>query len=198
MNFLASPDVVCTRQQLSEVLGLTTRTVDRLALDGLFKPVRGKFNGSGKRYRLSVSVQAYLKHRSEVIKKQCDNGAGDAYNNARARRMEALAAKEELSLAAQQGLYHRADDIEFFMTQMLTAAKQRLMAIPSRVMHRLVGVTDARKINQIVDDDIRLALTELSESKFKDSLEFKNAQRRYLQSKGIDPDIAEDEERNGE
>jgi hypothetical protein len=84
------------------------------------------------------------------------------------------------------------------MTQMLTAAKQRLMAIPSRVMHRLVGVTDARKINQIVDDDIRLALTELSESKFKDSLEFKNAQRRYLQSKGIDPDIAEDEERNGE
>jgi hypothetical protein len=192
---LVNPNMICTARQLGEVLGLTDRRIRSLTDEGVLKA--RKVNGARHGYKLADSVQRYVKHVREYTKQQ-NNGVDDAYNNARARRMEALAAKEELSLAAQQGLYHRADDIEFFMTQMLTAAKQRLMAIPSRVMHRLVGVTDARKINQIVDDDIRLALSELSESKFKDSLEFKNAQRRYLQSKGIDPDIAEDEERNGE
>jgi hypothetical protein len=105
--------------------------------------------------------------------------------------MEALAAKEQLNLAAMKGDYFRRDDLDFHITQMITACRSRLLAVPSRVMHRLLGLTDARKANQIVDDQIRLALTEFSEGKWRKTVEFLKAQAAYLRDQGISDDEIE-------
>jgi hypothetical protein len=120
--------------------------------------------------------------------------------------MEALAAKEQLSLAAMKGDYFRRDDLDFHITQMITACRQRLLAVPSRVMHGLLGLTDARKANQIVDDQIRLALTEFSEGKWRKTVEFLQAEAAYLRAQGLADDEIEKmwerrqeaQERNGE
>jgi hypothetical protein len=77
---------------------------------------------------------------------------------------------------------------------MLSAFRSRCLSIPSRTMHALVGVKNAMEANQIVEREVRVALTELSEGKFKQSLEFREAQSRYLESKGIPHEM----QRNGE
>jgi phage terminase Nu1 subunit (DNA packaging protein) len=183
---LASANAICSALQLGEILGVTDRRVRQLTKDGVLKCARTKLNGM--HYRLGESVQRFLKHRDDCLSTQFDKNEGD-YEMARARRMRAAAESAELDLAVKKGFYHRADDIEFCVTQMLTAAKQRLLAIPSRVMHPLVGRTNPRETNQIVDDEIRLALTELSEGKFKNSLSYRRAHTAYLKSRGFSPDV---------
>jgi excisionase family DNA binding protein len=190
MVILASPDVVCNVQQLAGVLGITTRHTERLIAEGVFKKMRST-KLRGRHYRLSDSVRAYVRYQREVLKAQHRNGSNGEYDTARAKRMAAMASMAELELKAKQGFYFRRDDLDFHITQMITACRQRLLAVPSRVMHQLVGVTDARRANQIVDDDIRLALTEFSEGKWKQTIEFLEAEAAYLRSQGLSDDNIE-------
>jgi phage terminase Nu1 subunit (DNA packaging protein) len=205
MTLLPSPDVICDREQLASVLGVSSRQVDRLVVDKVLKPVRCKLRG--KHFRLSASVQSYLAHRERYVTARA-KANDDAYIVARAKRMEALAAKEQLSLAAMKGDYFRRDDLNFHITQMITACRSRLMAVPSRVMFQLVGVTDSRKANQIVDTEIRRALLEFSEGKWRKTVEFLKAEAAYLRAQGLpddeieklhdERDRREAQERNGE
>jgi hypothetical protein len=58
MIMLPSADVICSGKQLSEVPGVSSRQIERLAVDGVLTKVRCKANGA--RYRLAESVQRFL------------------------------------------------------------------------------------------------------------------------------------------
>jgi hypothetical protein len=79
---LLSADAFCSDAQLAAVCGLSARHVQRLTAERVLR--------KGKRgYRLSASVQAYLRYREEWIKRECsktDNG----YNEARTARIRSL------------------------------------------------------------------------------------------------------------
>lgn len=177
----------CSARQLPEIVGVTQRQIERLTASRVLKVTRGKLRN---RYRLADSVQRFLNYQCDVVREKSASN-NDEYEIARTRRMTAAAESAELDLQLKKGKLHRQDDIEFCLTQMLTAFRQRTLAIPSRVMHRLLGLTNARQANQIVDDEIRLALNELSEGKFKDSVEFRRAKTAYVESRGLPPEIIE-------
>jgi hypothetical protein len=107
------------------------------ATDQSGEPLRGRFD-------LLATVNSYIRYlRSKLAGRA---GTADEYTLARARRMSALASIEELRLKRIHGELHHGRDIEFVMTQMLTAANQRLLALPFRCAPHLVGKTNVGEL----------------------------------------------------
>lgn len=192
---LTDANALCTTTTLGEVLGVTDRRVRQLTKDGVLKCARTKL--AGMSYHLGDSVQRFLKHQRQIVSKQCGANNGE-YEAERTRRMRACASMAELELKAKQGLYLNRDDVGFSISQMLVNCRNRLLAVPSRLMHRMLGLTDAREANRLMDDEIRLALTEVSEGKFRQSLAFKRAEAKYLRSQGFDDATIVEMQSNGQ
>jgi hypothetical protein len=102
----------------------------------------------------------FVEHLRDTLASKDPNEA--RFRAARAAREEANAKLAEIELDAKRGFYHRADDVEFFWTQTVTACKARILAVPSRICHALRGQTDLVKINGIITDELYAALEELS------------------------------------
>jgi len=169
---LATANAICSASQLGEVLGVSDRRVRQLTKDGVLKCARTRLNGM--HYQLGESVQSLLRYRCELVTEECARRNGE-YEAARARRMCALAEQVELELAVKKGKLHRSEDIEFIMVRLFTATKQHLLAIPSRVTRMLLphvaaetGNANFQKNYNRVDDEIRQAMTEISELKSRD------------------------------
>jgi phage terminase Nu1 subunit (DNA packaging protein) len=125
----------------SRYSALAAQGVLEKATDSAGKPLRGRFN-------LLESVNAYIRY----LRSQLAGGlsGADEYTIARARRMSALADIEQLRLKRIHGELHHREDVNFCLTQMITAAKQRLLAIPSRCARPLVGKTDISEVAELI------------------------------------------------
>jgi phage terminase Nu1 subunit (DNA packaging protein) len=183
---LASAKAICSALQLGEILGVTERRVRQLTTDGVLKCTRTKL--SAMHYQLADSVQRFLKYRCDLVTEQCAAGNGE-YEQARTRRMKAAASMAELELQAKQGFYLRCDDVEFHLTLLLRNMRDRILAIPSRTMHQLVGRTSAMECNQIVRTEIDVALNEIADRKCFDWARMQKEQTAYLREQGFPEDV---------
>ena len=161
---LENPKAICSAETLAAVLDLSVRHVRRLTRDGVLNLIRR--DGKHPRYRLADSIQRYLKHQKHYITADLSR-PDDAYLAARTERMCALAKIEQMRVDEMRGRLHRAEDIEFCLTNMLTHMRQRMLAIPSRVSRLLVGLTDFKTIYAAIDDEIRGGLTQLSVANYQ-------------------------------
>jgi hypothetical protein len=97
------------------VLLLTPRRVRQLTAEGVFTrahdPETGEFLRS--RYSLVETTHAYIKFLREG---KLDDPDESNYVRSRSRRMYALAESEELRLKVLKGALHRAEDVEYFMS----------------------------------------------------------------------------------
>ena len=197
---LPSIDAICTRQQLAGVLGVSDRQIDRLVIDHVLKPVRCRLRG--KHFRLAAAVQTYLAHRERYVTER-SAGTNGAYDAARTRRMAAIALREELRLAAEQGEYLHKPELEFHFSMLLRNVRDRILAIPSRTMHQLAHQTDAKECNRIIGAECNLALNEIADRKCFNWERMRKETRVFLQEQGFPDDEADriaDEmvsERNG-
>ena len=176
---LQSPKAICSAEILAAVLGLSTRHVRRLTGDGVLTLIRR--NGKHPRYRLADSVQRYLKHQKHYITADLSR-PDDAYQAARTERMCALAKIEQIRVDEMRGRLHRAEDIEFCLTHILTYFKQGVLAIPSRVARLCVGKA-FREIHDLLTSEMHLVLRTLSGY---DPAMFAQQRAEYLASKGVD------------
>ena len=85
------------------------------------------------------------------------------YQRNRARRMSALADVEQLRLKRIHGELHHSQDVEFLMTGMLTAFKQRLLALPSRCAPYVMGKSNLGEVAETIRLEIYDALRELAD-----------------------------------
>jgi hypothetical protein len=76
--------------------------------------------------------------------------------------MHAIAEEAELRLKVIKGKLHRAEDVEFLMTQRDTAIKAQFLAIPSRTARLLVGKTDYQEIYNLLMAEVLAVLENLS------------------------------------
>jgi hypothetical protein len=159
MIMLASADVVCTARQLGDVLGVTNQQVERLARAGVLKPVRCKLKG--RRYRLSDSVQSYLKYQRESVKAACASSNG-AYNDARTRRMNALAAIEEARARQVSGEPIKRSIAVDAMSSAISIVKSHVLAIANRCARMVVGQTDLGKVHSAIHNECVLSLREIA------------------------------------
>jgi hypothetical protein len=168
-------------QTLAKLLLLSVRRVRQLTAAGILERARDPATGSEVtgRYVLIQAVNAYVVYLRDQGR-YADPAETD-HQRSRARRMSALADIEQLRLGRIHGELHYAKDVEFCLTQMITAAKQRLLALPSRCCHALQGKTSPGEITRILTDEVQTALRELSE--YNPAM-FEAANEEYLASIG--------------
>jgi phage terminase Nu1 subunit (DNA packaging protein) len=155
--------VICSAKVLAEVIGISRRQVERLTEAGVLKPVRRSNESRARRYRLSDSLQSFLKHDRDRLREQFSSSNGNSeYNRARTARMRALARSEELELQVRSGEMIKRSVVIAAVGNVVSITKDHMLGVPNKVMHQLVGRTSAAETNQIVRTHIVTALRELS------------------------------------
>jgi phage terminase Nu1 subunit (DNA packaging protein) len=139
------------------------------------KPLRG-------RYVLLALVNRYVSYQRKLIMGRRSLNGADEYTVARTRRMNATATLEELKLKRLSGQLHHAEDVEFLLTSMITAARARLLSLPARCCHLLQGKTSLNEATQILTGEVEHALRELSEY---DPKALAAANEQYLSQVGV-------------
>lgn len=151
-GFKANSYFVST-SELSELLGVTTRWIQKLTEEGaLVRVARGK-------YDLAASIKSYIEYTIEKEKpeNELDKHTEEALWT-RARRE-----KTELELKIMRGELHRGVDVERVVGDQLAAFKARLLSLPSKYAPQLVGKTEILTIKEKLKEGIFEALDELSE-----------------------------------
>ena len=161
----------------SRVLVLTERRVQQLVRAGILTHARSDDDGRELRgcFLWLECVQNYIRYlRQELGSEDVSEGR---YLDARSRRMIAIAEREELALRVLKGKLHRAEDVEFFMSNRDTAIRARILAISSRITRILVGKIDPAEIRAIIDAETFSALDELANY---DPTQFNEQNEEYL------------------
>ena len=166
--------------QLARFIDVTPRHVRRLQTEGVLTLARDEsgqeLRGRWDLYANNIAYIRYLRRRSEL-----DDTSESQYIQLRNRRAAADAERAELELKLYKGQLHRSEDINFVLTNMLTAAKSRMLAIPSRVTRLILGMTDFQKIYDLIYKEIEAVLSELKDFNRK---MFAVQNRAYLRAQG--------------
>jgi phage terminase Nu1 subunit (DNA packaging protein) len=158
-----SAEGAVTTTQLARLLLLSERRIQQLVRAGVLKHAFDEDTGRELRgrFRFVANLHSYLKYQRNELGRS-DDVTELRYLEGRSRRMTALAEAEEMRLGQLKGKLFRAEDIEFVVTQVFTAIKNKLLAVPSRVGRLLIAKTDIVEITTLLKDEVELALTELT------------------------------------
>jgi phage terminase Nu1 subunit (DNA packaging protein) len=147
-----------TTSQLARLLLLTERRIQQLVRSGILKHAYDPDNGHELRGRFHFVEcnHAYIRY----LRNEFDSGdvSETRFLDARSRRMVAMAEREELALRVLRGKLHRAEDVQFVMTNRDSAIKAQLLGIPSRVARLCLGKSDYKEVYDIINDAILAAL----------------------------------------
>lgn len=136
---------------LASLLMVTTRRIQQLVQQGHIQKAK---HGS---YLLEPAVQGYL----QFI--QGKTQAPEDYHAEKARLVKHQADKAEIEVKTLSGELVRAADVEAEWTDMLSAMKSRLMAIPSKAAPIVAAEDNPAQVIDIIEDLVREALQELSD-----------------------------------
>ena len=170
-----------TTAQLAKLVRATPRWILKLTADGV---LHRALDADGSELRGRYHARAvgdfcdYLRRQARI-----DDSSELRYSALRNEKLSAENELTQLSLAERKGQLHNSDDVEFVMTQMLTAFKARILAIPARVSRLLIGRTKFKEIFDIIMKEIEQCLLQLSGY---DKSKFEKENREYLASKGVD------------
>jgi phage terminase Nu1 subunit (DNA packaging protein) len=181
---MAAPTTI-DKNQLAKLLDVTPRHIQRLTGDGILARAR---DVDGKelvgRYELVYNVRAYIQYlRTQA---RLDDASESKYVMLRNQKMAADSEMTELKLALFKNTLHRADDVEFILTNIFTAIKSRLLSIPARVTRLVLGQTNFQVIYDLIYAEIELVLRELAEPS---PTMFARQNTAYLTSQGADPTV---------
>lgn len=144
------------QKELAKILGMTSRHVRRLREEyGLFAKKDGK-----RTYTLETCVPEYIEYKLNEAGK-----AGNAFNKEK-QQAEHEKVKKEISIMKLRKLkrqLHEAEDVEIFLEDMLYDFKEQLLSFPHKVSPLIVGEDDVNIIAGLLEKEIYLALSKLSE-----------------------------------
>lgn len=125
----------CSATELGRLLGISARTVRELAERGIIP------RGERGRYPLA-SVAAYCRHLREQAAGRADADGTDLVAE-RAKLAAAQRRRVELQIAAEERRLVDAEAVRGRFVGMVTAAKNRLLAVPSKAKSRIPTLTVA-------------------------------------------------------
>ena len=145
-------NTVVTAQVIGQIIGVTDRRVRQLAQEGVIPKLK---NGS---YDLVPTINAYI--RSIKIGNEAeDNSDKASLDKEKLLHERAKRQKAELILGEMRGDLHDAKIVEEVMTDMLS----NFRSIPSKTAPILLGIDDIPELQEILEEKISEALTELSD-----------------------------------
>lgn len=130
---------------MAKFIDVTPHRVRQLREAGILKLARD-VDGSELRGRYVVLENniAYIRYLRQQRGMQ-ENASQSEFESHRNRREAANAERAELELKLFKGQVHRWEDIEVILTQRITAAKQRILAIASRTARLVTGCKSFEK-----------------------------------------------------
>lgn len=141
------------KEEMARLLNLSLEELDELTLQGIIHEEEGS-------YPITSNVQAYLNYLKTG---RDDKETKESYWTERAKHEKAKRKLSELKLKKLRDCMHDAEDVKRVMTDMLEHYRQRVLEIPKAVAPKIIGITNPGEIANILDEEIRAVLTELSE-----------------------------------
>lgn len=152
--------VTVTSTVLANLFGMTSRRIRQLENEGVIKKVaRGKYSlqENIKSYITFIKTSANLKENNTTEETKINYDEEHALLEKRKRE------KIELELAAMRGTMHFSEDVQRVMNDMLANFRAKVLALPSRVAPRLIGIDTIADIQEILQIESLEVLQELSE-----------------------------------
>lgn len=147
-------------ETIAQLLGVTPRRLQQLAAEGFVpKSERGL-------YPLVGSVQGYIRYLKEHSRE-----ASRGTEHARLARAQAV--KVEMENYRRAGEYILRADVHDMLTELATTLVGSLEGIPGRTANEYAGLTDAARIRERQQDELRNVRSVLADTleKFAQSLE---------------------------
>lgn len=151
--------VTVTSTVLANLFGMTSRRIRQLENEGVIKKVaRGK-------YSLQESIKSYITFikASVNLKENNTEETKINYDEEHALLEKRKREKIELELASMRGTMHFSEDVERVMNDMLSNFRAKVLALPSRVAPRLIGIDTIADIQEVLQIETLEVLQELSE-----------------------------------
>ncbi len=146
-------ETVVSTQELSNVIGITTRHINRLDDEGVFKKI-----GRGQ-YKLCESVQTYI---ANYVRQKDDDDSEVSYSEEKALLTKAQREKAEIELAELREEMYRSDYIIPIFQELLLGVRNRMLAIPQRCAPQVMAADELIDVQEIIKREIYDALTELA------------------------------------
>ena len=149
-------DKLCTTVELAKFLGVSSRTVQRLAQEGILPEPEG-----AKLYSLMKSVQAYCSYLSGKGKAKADDSQAARLKEQKLQTeiklKESQAELHELKTDIAKGKYIALEDARLDVQRFFVVFKKFAMAIPSRMGGIIAGYVEpvvARGIEKDLQKEI--------------------------------------------
>lgn len=140
-------------RELAAIVGKSDRWIRQLTSEKVLVQIsRGK-------YILGEAVQGYIEHASGGKE---DEGKPRLVDH-RTEHERIKAEKAAIQLAKMRGELHTSEDVESVMSDMLTAFRQKILAIPTKLSPQLTGIDDIKTIKGKLTAALHEALAELAD-----------------------------------
>jgi phage terminase Nu1 subunit (DNA packaging protein) len=154
---------IVTKKELSEIIGVSERTITTYQKNGLPIEIDGG-RGQSNSYDTEVVIK-WLIHR-EMERLHSDAGADGSvfdYEMERARLTHHQANKAGMEAEVMKGQLIPSQTVKTVWGDMLMNCRAKLLAIPTKAAHIFVNLTDLSEIQDALDVHVYEALSELSD-----------------------------------
>jgi hypothetical protein len=142
---------------IAKLFGVTVSMVTRLKSQGVITA------SAENKYELGPTVHNYIQHLKRGNQEPEQGTVKATQEQEDAWLASIRREKAEIELELLKGNLHKADHIALMVGNMISAAKQKLNALPTKVAPKLVGVDTTADIRAIIESEVYEALSELSE-----------------------------------
>jgi phage terminase Nu1 subunit (DNA packaging protein) len=149
-------------KQLANAMNVTVRRVEQLVHEGLPREERGRFE-------LGKCLLWYIRYLQKALERRAvpmsPDGEMAGLGDARVRSVTADAELKELELAERRRQMVALPDVERSWMTIVTTTRSHLLSIAVRIAPRIIGATDRGQIERLLNEEIRQALTEISQTR---------------------------------
>lgn len=184
-------------KDLAKVLGVTDRRIQDMTKQGLLHKADAEVGKKGI-YKMPEVLREYRAALAEAAKGHKVRGESEE-NLEKAKLLaevgykKAKARKAEAELKEYEGMYHRADDIEKLVTELVFAVRNALMAMPGRLSAACEGKT-AVEISEMIKKETYAILRELAAHEY-DPAAYRKLVREREGWRALDePEYSDDED----
>ena len=182
-----------TTAELAALVGVSTRRIQQLTADGIITAA------SKGHYLLSAAVQAYLSYRLGESLTPEDLTVERRRREADTSLKESKAIIARLDAEAAEGNYHRHEDVELFIDELIYEVRSAFISLPGRLAVDVARSSNAAECAEIIKGEVSEALNALSRWDYDPEYfrEHEEARRRWRNRIQEDLDAATDEALDG-
>lgn len=156
-------------KDLAAVLGVSERRIQEMTKQDILHKADAEIGKKGvykmpdvlREYRSSLSEAA----RGHKTRTESEDNLEKAKTQAEVAYKRAKAKKAETELKEYEGLFHRADDVEKLVTELIYEIRNALMAMPGRLAVLCEG-KKAAEISQEIKKETNAILNRLAEHEY--------------------------------